>query len=52
MLSEKMPLKEQLHAEQSMVRALLADRFKLQTHHELRRLAVYAAGSGEKQIED
>jgi uncharacterized protein (TIGR03435 family) len=38
----KMPLKEQLHAEQSMVRALLADRFKLQTHHELRRLAVYA----------
>jgi uncharacterized protein (TIGR03435 family) len=38
----KMPLKEQLRAEQSMVQVLLADRFKLRTHHEMRRLAVYA----------
>jgi len=38
----KMPLKEQLRAEQSMVQVLLADRFKLRTHHEMRRLTVYA----------
>jgi uncharacterized protein (TIGR03435 family) len=38
----KMPLKQQVRAEQKMVQALLADRFKLRTHHEMRRLAVYA----------
>jgi uncharacterized protein (TIGR03435 family) len=38
----KMPLKEQLRTEQRMVQVLLADRFKLRTHHEMRRLAVYA----------
>jgi uncharacterized protein (TIGR03435 family) len=38
----KMPLKQQVHAEQNMVQALLADRFKLRTHHEMRRFAVYA----------
>jgi uncharacterized protein (TIGR03435 family) len=38
----KMPLKQQVHAEQIMVQALLADRFKLATHRETRRLAVYA----------
>jgi uncharacterized protein (TIGR03435 family) len=38
----KLPSKEQIRAEQSMVQALLADRFKLRTHHEMRRLAVYA----------
>ena len=38
----KLPSKEQLRAEQSMVQALLADRFKLRTHHEMRRLGVYA----------
>ena len=37
-----MPVKEQLHAEQSMIGVLLADRFKLRTHHEMRRLPVYA----------
>jgi uncharacterized protein (TIGR03435 family) len=36
------PSKEQIRVEQSMVRALLADRFKLRTHHEMRRLGVYA----------
>jgi hypothetical protein len=38
----KIPSKEQIRAEQNMVQALLADRFKLRTHHEMRRLAVYA----------
>lgn len=38
----KTALKEQVRTEQSMVQALLADRFKLRTHHEMRRLAVYA----------
>jgi len=38
----KVPLKQQVRAEQAMVQALLADRFKLRTHHEMRRLAVYA----------
>ena len=38
----KAPLKQQVHAEQNMVQALLADRFKLRTHHEMRRLGVYA----------
>ena len=38
----KMQLKQQLRAEQNMVQALLTDRFKLQVHHETRRLAVYA----------
>jgi uncharacterized protein (TIGR03435 family) len=38
----KMPLRQQLRVEQNMVQALLADRFKLRTHHEMRRLAVYA----------
>jgi uncharacterized protein (TIGR03435 family) len=35
-------LKQQVHSEQNMVQALLADRFKLRTHHEMRRLGVYA----------
>lgn len=38
----KMTLKHQVRTEQNMVQALLADRFKLRTHHEMRRLAVYA----------
>lgn len=38
----KMPLKQQAHTEQNMVQAILADRFTQQTHHEMRRLAVYA----------
>ena len=38
----EMTLKQQLRAEQNMLRALLTDRFKLQTRHEMRRLAVYA----------
>jgi uncharacterized protein (TIGR03435 family) len=38
----KMTLKQQVHAEQNMVQVLLVDRFKLRTHHEMRRLAVYA----------
>ena len=38
----KMPLKQQIRAEQNMVQALLIDRFKLRTHHEMRRLPVYA----------
>ena len=37
-----MPLKQQILAEQNMVQALLVDRFKLRTHHELRRFPVYA----------
>jgi uncharacterized protein (TIGR03435 family) len=47
----RMPLKQQILAEQNMVQALLVDRFKLRTHHELRRLPVYAlvqAKSGSK----
>jgi uncharacterized protein (TIGR03435 family) len=47
----KMPLKQQIRAEQNMVQALLVDRFKLRTHHETRRLPVYAlvqAKSGSK----
>ena len=38
----KMPPKQQIRAEQNMVLALLVDRFKLRTHHEMRRLPVYA----------
>jgi uncharacterized protein (TIGR03435 family) len=38
----KMPLKQQIRAEQNMVQALLVDRFKLRTHHEMRQLPVYA----------
>jgi uncharacterized protein (TIGR03435 family) len=38
----RMQLKQQILAEQTMVQALLVDRFKLRTHHELRRLPVYA----------
>jgi uncharacterized protein (TIGR03435 family) len=38
----KMRPKEQLHAEQSMVQSLLADRFNLRMHHETRQLRVYA----------
>jgi uncharacterized protein (TIGR03435 family) len=38
----KMSPKQQIRAEQGMVQALLVDRFKLRTHHEMRRLAVYA----------
>jgi len=38
----KMPLKQQIRSEQNMVQALLVDRFKLRTHHEMRRLPVYA----------
>jgi uncharacterized protein (TIGR03435 family) len=37
----KLPLKQQIHVEQEMIGALLADRFKLRTHHEMRRLPVY-----------
>jgi uncharacterized protein (TIGR03435 family) len=47
----RMPVKQQIRAEQNMIQALLADRFKLRTHHEMRRLAVYAlvqAKSGSK----
>jgi uncharacterized protein (TIGR03435 family) len=38
----KAALKQQVRAEQNMVQALLAERFELRTHHEMRRLAVYA----------
>jgi uncharacterized protein (TIGR03435 family) len=38
----KMCVKDQFHAEQSMVQALLADRFKLHMHHETRLLPVFA----------
>jgi uncharacterized protein (TIGR03435 family) len=47
----RMSLKQQILAEQNMVQALLVDRFKLRTHHELRRFPVYAlvqAKSGSK----
>ena len=37
-----MSLKQQIRTEQGMVRALLADRFQLRMHHELRPLRVYA----------
>jgi len=39
---EKMRLRDQIRTEQSMMRALLADRFQLKTHHETRLLPVYA----------
>jgi uncharacterized protein (TIGR03435 family) len=38
----KMPLKQQLREEESMVQALLADRFKLRAHQETRSLPVFA----------
>jgi len=38
----KMSLKQQLHTEEEMVHAFLTDRFKLRTHHEMRRLTVLA----------
>jgi uncharacterized protein (TIGR03435 family) len=38
----RMRLKDQFHAEQSMVQALLAERFNLHLHHETRQLRVYA----------
>jgi uncharacterized protein (TIGR03435 family) len=38
----KMSLKEQLRTEQSMVQALLAERFALRMHHETRPLPVFA----------
>jgi len=38
----KMSQKQEIRAEQNMIQALLADRFKLRTHHETRRLPVYA----------
>jgi uncharacterized protein (TIGR03435 family) len=46
----KIPSKEQVRAEQSMVQALLVDRFKLQTHHEMRRLGVYALVEGKNGL--
>ncbi len=38
----KMSEKQQIRLQQSMVQTLLADRFRLRTHHESRRLPVYA----------
>lgn len=38
----KLPEKQQIRLQQSLVQSLLADRFKLQMHHETRRLPVYA----------
>jgi uncharacterized protein (TIGR03435 family) len=38
----KMTLKQQIHEEESMVQALLTDRFKLRAHHEARLLPVFA----------
>ena len=38
----KLPLKQQMREEQSMVQALLADRFKLRAHHETRLLPALA----------
>ncbi|HLY39929.1 MAG TPA: TIGR03435 family protein [Terracidiphilus sp.] len=38
----KMSLKKQIRAEQDMVQALLAERFHLRTHHEMRPFRVYA----------
>ncbi len=46
-----MPAPQLIREEQDMIQALLADRFKLRTHHESRRLKVYAllqANSGLK----
>jgi uncharacterized protein (TIGR03435 family) len=46
-----MPVKQRIRTEQDMIQAMLADRFKLRTHHETRRLPVYAlvqAKSGSK----
>jgi uncharacterized protein (TIGR03435 family) len=37
-----MSLKQKIRTEQEMVQALLLERFKLRTHNEMRRLAVYA----------
>jgi len=37
-----MPAKQRIRTEQDMIQAMLADRFKLRTHHETRRLPVYA----------
>jgi uncharacterized protein (TIGR03435 family) len=36
-----MPVKQRIRTEQDMIQAMLADRFKLRTHHENRRLPVY-----------
>jgi uncharacterized protein (TIGR03435 family) len=36
-----MPAKQRIRTEQDMIQAMLADRFKLRTHHETRRLPVY-----------
>jgi len=47
----KLSVKQQIRVQQSMVQALLVDRFKLRSHHELRRLPVYVlvqARSGSK----
>src|SRR5580658_8633655 len=46
-----MPVKQRIRTEQDMIQAMLADRFKLRTYHETRRLPVYAlvqAKSGSK----
>jgi uncharacterized protein (TIGR03435 family) len=46
-----MPAKQRIRTEQDMIQAMLADRFKLRTHHETRRLPVYVlvqAKSGSK----
>src|ERR1700722_13894756 len=46
-----MPTKQRIRTEQDMIQAMLADRFKLRTHHETRRLPVYTlvqAKSGSK----
>jgi uncharacterized protein (TIGR03435 family) len=39
---EKIHLKDQVRTEQTMIQALLVDRFQLKTHHETRLLPVYA----------
>jgi|SRR5580698_3357363 uncharacterized protein (TIGR03435 family) len=36
-----MPARQRIRTEQDMIQAMLADRFKLRTHHETRRLPVY-----------
>jgi uncharacterized protein (TIGR03435 family) len=38
----KLPLKQQIRAEQPLIQELLADRFKLRLHHETRLLPAYA----------
>jgi uncharacterized protein (TIGR03435 family) len=46
-----MPVKQRIRTEQDMIQGLVADRFKLRTHHEIRRLPVLAleeAKSGSK----